>query len=512
MKISPKKDVDRKEIISSFLQRKRFLKKDLSIKCHHITGFLFRDVLDLYLAFSGAKNWEWAASNGNTEPRQSLPKILSNLFANFWSWPFNYAKKLIEVNTLLKMATPCKSLKDSSSILYLRTDHWFDTKSGGALAHVVGVNSAFCSLEHHVHVVSTEYLPGLDSKNFQLCEPKYLKQRNIPNMGELNYNNQLISFIEDTWNENKPSFIYQRYSLFNYTGVHLKQKFDIPFVCEYNGSLPWIARNWRNQPIFHEKLAYRVEFLNMQAADVVVVVSEVLKNDLIKQGIDPEKILVNPMGVDPASYSPNIEGAEIRDKYHLQGKIVIGFIGSFGGYHGVEVLVQSFKELITEFPEYKDRIRLMLIGDGDVWRDIKKYIDENNLSQTVILTGSVAQEEGPSHLAACDILTSPFLPNSDGTPFFGSPIKLFEYMAMGKAIVSSNLGQISDIIEQDETGVLLKAGDVKSLKMSLKNLIDDPSLRSRLGNSARKEVLSKFTWEKHTSKILEKLQERCGNH
>jgi len=503
--------ISKSDITSRLLKKKLFPQQNLTIQCHHISGLLFRDLLDLYLTFSGAKQWEWINSKGHSQPRQSLTQILFNLFRDLQSWPVSYLKKARETEKLFKSNKICQNFKEQSPGLYLRTDHWFGTTSGGAFAHLMGVIRAFRSLKYQIQVVSSGPIPGIDGdEDFYLCEPAIKSGRNIPNMAELNYNDQLKLFLEKNWPQWNPSFIYQRYSLLNYAGVYLRQKYGVPLICEYNGSLPWKIRHWQGRPLLHEKLALRIELLNMHAADVVVVVSQALAEELIKRGISPEKILINPNGVDTEMYSPDVDGSEIRKKYRLTGKTVIGFIGSFAEYHGVEILVEAFRKLFKEFPEYKGQAGLLLIGDGAAFETVKKNINEYDLSDDCILTGSVPQMEGPVYLSACDILTSPFLPNSDGTPFFGSPIKLFEYMAMGKAIVSTDLGQIPDILKHEQTGWLVKPGDIEALKNAIKILVDDKNQRERLGKAARKEAIAKYTWKQHTMKIIDKLGEVSG--
>jgi glycosyltransferase involved in cell wall biosynthesis len=125
------------------------------------------------------------------------------------------------------------------------------------------------------------------------------------------------------------------------------------------------------------------------------------------------------------------------------------------------------------------------------------------------LTGLVPQADGPTYLAACDILASPHVPNPDGSPFFGSPTKLFEYMAMGKGIVASCLEQIGEILQHDQTAWLVKPGDVEALQHGLQQLIEDQTLRLHLGQAARAEVVQKYSWQQHTRRIIEKLKERC---
>lgn len=150
-----------------------------------------------------------------------------------------------------------------------------------------------------------------------------------------------------------------------------------------------------------------------------------------------------------------------------------------------------------------------MIGDGLTMPQVKKRLDEFSVMDISILTGLVRQEQGPIYMAACDILASPHVPNPDGTPFFGSPTKMFEYMAMGKGIVASNLDQIGDVLKHDKTAWMVEPGDVQSLMGGLKTLIDDETLRKNLGQAARHEVVKNYTWKEHTRKIIEKLKERC---
>jgi glycosyltransferase involved in cell wall biosynthesis len=267
-------------------------------------------------------------------------------------------------------------------------------------------------------------------------------------------------------------------------------------------------RNW-GRPLKYEKLSERIELLNLRSADMIVVVSQPMKDELVNRGIDAEKILVNPNGVDPDRYSPNVDGSGVRHQYHLNGKIVTGFIGTFGKWHGAEILVEAFGKLLQTYPEYQKRVILFMIGDGLTMPLVRRNVDKSSIKENYVLTGLVPQEEGPKYLAACDILVASHKPNPDGTPFFGSPTKLFEYMAMGKGIVASDLDQIGEILKHDHTGWLVKPGDVQSLMEGLKILIDDKVRRERLGQAARNEVVAKYTWREHTRKIIEKLQERC---
>ncbi len=143
-----------------------------------------------------------------------------------------------------------------------------------------------------------------------------------------------------------------------------------------------------------------------------------------------------------------IDGSGIRERLRSrQASIVIGFIGTFGPWHGAEVLARAFGELIAEHPHYRDSVRLLMIGDGVKMPEVTAALDAAGVADQAVLTGLVAAGRRAGYLAACDILASPHVPNADGTPFFGSPTKLFEYMAMGSAIVASDLDQVGEILE-----------------------------------------------------------------
>jgi glycosyltransferase involved in cell wall biosynthesis len=105
------------------------------------------------------------------------------------------------------------------------------------------------------------------------------------------------------------------------------------------------------------------------------------------------------------------------------------------------------------------------------------------------------------------VLCSPHVSNPDGTPFFGSPTKLFEYMAMGKGIIASDLEQIGDVLEHNRTAWLVQPGDIDGLAHGLGRLIDDAALRQALGTAAREEVVARYTWRAHTHRIIEQLSQ-----
>jgi glycosyltransferase involved in cell wall biosynthesis len=146
-----------------------------------------------------------------------------------------------------------------------------------------------------------------------------------------------------------------------------------------------------------------------------------------------------------------------------------------------------------------------MIGDGLTMPQVRASLDRHGVSDRAVLTGLVPQEDGAAHLAACDLLISPHVPNRDGTPFIGSPTKVFEYMAMGKGIIASELDQIGEILSHGKTAWMVDPGDVDGLVTGIEHLLLDESLALRLGETARREVVAKYTWKEHTRRIVERL-------
>jgi glycosyltransferase involved in cell wall biosynthesis len=307
----------------------------------------------------------------------------------------------------------------------------------------------------------------------------------------------------------KLAFVYQRYSLNNFAGLKISRRYGVPFVLEYNGSEVWMGRHW-SRPLRYERLSERIEHLNLLTADLIVVVSRAMRDEIVARGVSPAVVLANPNGVDQNRFRPDIDGAAVRSRYVLDGFIVVGFIGTFGPWHGAEVLAHAFVKLLNNRPELTGAVRLLMIGDGATMPAVRRIIAEGDAIGSTVFTGLVAQEDGPAHLAACDLLASPHVGNPDGTPFFGSPTKLFEYMAMGKAIVASDLEQIGEVLEHGRTGWLVSPGDVEALADGLERLIGDRGLRDALGSAARSEALARYTWREHTRRTIDRLHEIAG--
>lgn len=386
---------------------------------------------------------------------------------------------------------------DAVKIIYLRATPGPGTQLGGAASHINGFINAAHHLGAQLTLVSNDEIAGLDERASQL---KIVWPRPIGSTRAAFdlYNNLLFTHgalgeIESA----RPHFIYQRYSRFTQAGVEASLRTGLPLFLEYNGSEVWVGKHWDRVGML--ALLERFERANLKAAARIFVVSEVEQSNLLRAGVAAEKIIVNPNGVDAEIFRPQIGGQRVRQELGISAdETLVGFVGSFGPWHGVLALAEAIKLMPADA-----RVRFLLVGSGTLRDEVENSLREAGALPRVIFTGAVSHERVPALLDACDVLASPHVPLADGSPFFGSPTKLFEYMAMGKGIVASRLGQIGDVLAHEETALLVEPGDALELSDAFLRLTKLRELRERLGAAARREAIARHTWKHNAQRVLD---------
>jgi glycosyltransferase involved in cell wall biosynthesis len=401
------------------------------------------------------------------------------------------------VETANQKSVQAEGDPDAPTISYLRTTPAAGTQSGGATTHTLGFINAAVELGAHLSLITNDCIAGLDEAkvSMKLIEPDPLGLTRPA----FDLRNGLL-FTARACAEiarQPPDFIYQRYSRFNWTGVEASLRTRRPLLLEYNGSEVWMARHWGRMRL--ADLLERCERLNLAAATRIFVVADVERDNLLKAGVAADKIVVNPNGVDVEQFRPGIGGSAVRNELGVgEEETLAGFVGTFGPWHGVLTLAEA----ITMLPE-DCGVRFLLVGAGRFRDEVERLVRNAGKERQVIFTGHVDHERVPAFLDACDILLSPHVPLEDGSEFFGSPTKLFEYMAMGKGIVASRLGQIGDVLADEETALLVEPGNARDLSEAILRLSKSKELREKLGASARGAAVADHTWKHNAKRVLD---------
>jgi glycosyltransferase involved in cell wall biosynthesis len=385
--------------------------------------------------------------------------------------------------------------KNALRIAYLRSTPSAGTQAGGAATHINGFLNGATGLGAEVTVISNDRIAGLDETKLVLIDPEPVGTTRAA----FDLRNNLI-FSAGALREIERApvdLIYQRYGRFTWAGVEASLRTGVPLFLEYNGSEVWIGKHWDMSGMI--PLLERFERLNLDAAARIFVVSEVERRNLLRAGIPDEKIVVNPNGVDTEKFRPGVGGPALRRELGVpDGETLAGFVGTFGPWHGVLTLAEA----ITLLPA-DSRVRFLLVGAGRLREEVERIIRAAERERQVIFSGHVEHERVPALLDACDILLSPHVPLEDGSEFFGSPTKLFEYMAMGKGIVASRLGQIGEVLVDEETALLTEPGDARGLAAAILRLSGAPELRERLGAAARIAAVAEHTWRHNAQRVLD---------
>jgi glycosyltransferase involved in cell wall biosynthesis len=429
---------------------------------------------------------------------RDLPLLGAGALASGWA----LLRTAARIRGLRRAARRLPRPAASRRVAYLRTDFWTGIRAGGSVGHTAGVAAGLEAAGCEVFFVASGRPGAIEAgrHDVRLIAPRRLYNvcREVPALAHsLVFERRAGTILS----RDPPGLLYQRFDPANHAGVMLSRRLGVPLVLEFNGSEVWIADHW-GRPLRRRSLFQGIEDINLRHADLVSVVSEALGDDVVARGVEPERVVVLPNGVDPQRYRPDLDGSAVRARFGLEGRCVVGFIGTFGVWHGAGVMARAAARVLRARPE----ALFLFVGEGVERRAAEEILARAGLRDRATFTGLVPQEEGPAHLAAMDILVAPHVPNADGSRFFGSPTKLFEYMAMGRAIVASRLEQIAEVLEDGRTALLVPPGDEAALAAAILRLIDRPEERDRLGAAARSAAVSRHTWEARAGGLLSRLR------
>ncbi len=274
--------------------------------------------------------------------------------------------------------------------------------------------------------------------------------------------------------------LYERHAYFMFMGVLMGKLLKRTVVLEVNE----LAGFTRARGLIMERLARRIDTWVFSRADHILCVSRVLAGEARHRGARSERVHVLPNAIDPDRFRPSKPEQCLRRNLGIEHSIVIGHVGLFYRWDRLDVLIEVVKSIRKRHPS----VKILLVGDGPEMQNLKQTAFRLGMEKEVIFVGPVPRYAVPAYIDAMDICV---LPDSNA---FGSPIALFEFMAMGKPCVVPDLGPMRDVIDDNATGIMFPHGDYCALENALLRLVEDSALRNEVGARAKQTVLERHTW------------------
>ncbi|KAA0228800.1 glycosyltransferase family 1 protein [candidate division KSB1 bacterium] len=299
----------------------------------------------------------------------------------------------------------------------------------------------------------------------------------------------------------KPDVFFNRLEFYYFSGSWLSRLLNLPLVVEADCPPTFEHNTFYGKDYLHlGKLPARIELANLRAADAVIVISNVLKNYYIEHGIPAGKMHVIPNAADPQKFRPLPRDREFVQKYNLAGKTVVGWVGALVGWTGIENLIAAARQVLATRPQ----VSFMMVGGGPNQELMRKELQTGEYAARVILPGTVPHEEVPRYLSCMDVVLAPY-PKLDF--WYASSMKIFEYMAAGKAVLASAVGQIAEVINDGVNGYLFDPDSGAELVQKITALADSAEARQRVSERARRDVEHKWNWEANAKKMIEIFEE-----
>jgi glycosyltransferase involved in cell wall biosynthesis len=226
----------------------------------------------------------------------------------------------------------------------------------------------------------------------------------------------------------------------------------------------------------------------------VIAVSEELAKHCRRLGTRPNRIVVLPNAVDPEIFHPHRDGTAVRQRLGIEDAFVVGFSGTLKPWHGIDHLLRAAAKAQAEVPG----IQLMVMGEGPLRQELESLAKELDSESKVHFTGFVPHADVGDYLAACDVLTAPYPPLDN---HWFSPLKVAEYLAVGRPVVASAIGQLKEQLGEEQGVVLVPPGDEQALSEILVKIARDAQWRTRLARTTLSAPPR--TWNDVVLRVLE---------
>lgn len=362
--------------------------------------------------------------------------------------------------------------------------------------HILAIVNALKTLGNEVFIVgpSKKDLRAAGSNARLLARIKHALPSLLFEIAQILYNVVVYQRLSRAVRQHRPDFIYERYAPYNFAGILASKRHGIPLILEVN--TPYAYAWSKYYRIHFPSIARAVEKWVIGNASRVITVTQVQKNFLSEHYIEPKKVVVCQNAIDPVEFDCEVDPFYLP---LLDGKhgTVVGFVGTMNRWQGIPV----FRDVIPRVLSRNPNIVFLMVGDGEFRQELEHAVRIDGVADRVIFTGRVAHAHIPSLIRHMDIAV---LPDSNA---YGSPMKIFEYMAMAKAIIAPRVPPVEEIMTNGETGFIVIRGDAEALTENILLLAGDAILRRQLGENARRYVLANHTWLANAQVIVDIYQD-----
>ena len=292
--------------------------------------------------------------------------------------------------------------------------------------------------------------------------------------------------------EFQPDVIYERYNLFLLSGVMLKRRYGIPMLLEVNSPLVY-ERLLHSGGLALPRLARWAERTAWCGADCVLPVTRVLAGYVKDYGVPDERIVVIPNGINEAHFAAAPAPTSAKAERGLAGKLVLGFTGFVREWHGVDRVIHWMASAAAP-----GNAHLLVVGDGPARADLEDLARQLHLAERVTFTGVIHRDQVPGWVAAFDIALQP------AVTAYASPLKLMEYLVMGKAIIAPRTPNVLEVLTDEENALMFDENAAGDLERALTRLCADDALRQQLARGARATISRlNLTWAGNARRVIE---------
>lgn len=316
--------------------------------------------------------------------------------------------------------------------------------------------------------------------------------RSVPNFAyelmEMAYNVVGYRKIRRALRDFHADFIYERYTLYTTCGIKAARKQGIPLILEINSPLAMEQEN--EGKLTFKKRARRTELWIASNSSRTITVSTPMKEIFVEMGVPADHIEVVCNGVDPEHFHGRDTSTAVRERYGLEGKRVLGFVGWIRKWHGLIELAGAMGDM----PD----THLLIVGDGPARGAVEAAARDAGVADRVHITGAVERQDMPDHVAAFDIALQPA-----ATPY-SSPMKVLEYLAMGKPIVACRQPNLEELLTEGDNAVFFTPGEPADLIRAAKELLQDADALARMSKRARETVFERgYLWRRNAERAVE---------